>query len=130
MEAIKNTKDLRAAITRLEIEQTERRALVNEQVHTLTEKFKPINIIKGIFDPEQNGVDLKSNLINRAMGLASGLAAKKMLVGKTHNPLKNLIGFLIERTVANNVTKKADGIIGLAGNLMQALLQRKKRVEE
>ena len=129
MESIKNMTELKQAIYQLEIENAENRSLLNKEFHLLAESINPISIIKGLFDCTVINDDLKAGVINNTLGIASGIAAKKILIGRTKNPFTNLFGFLIERAVAGKVTKNAGGILSIAGAVLSKLLHKKEIAE-
>jgi len=69
MESITNRIELRNAIQLLEIEQTVKLQLVQEQFLILRERFTPLNIIKNIFSDIASSPHLIENIINTALGL-------------------------------------------------------------
>jgi hypothetical protein len=117
MEKINSTADLKTAIAQLEQKKSGEWHLLKEQLHTTQESLKLKNIIKSTFKGAMSSPDLKSSILNTAVGLTTGFVTKKLLIGKTINPLKKLLGIVVEMAVANNVVKNADGIRSL-GNMI------------
>lgn len=91
-------------------------------LHTTYEKLKPINLIKSSIKEAIASPNLKSNIVNTVLGLATGFIAKKLVVGKTHNPLSKIAGMLIEVGVANKVTANADDIKSVAHLLLNKVI--------
>ena len=110
MKPITNSAELKMAIKQLELQQANELFLLKEEFHATAEKLKPLNIIKRSFKNAVTGPDLKTNVLNAAIGLATGIVTKKLMVGKTMNPFKKLFGILVEMVVANKVSKNADEI--------------------
>ena len=73
-----------------------------------------------------NRADLKGDLVNATLGLATGYLSKKAVIGSTHNPLKQLFGILIQVVVSKVVSKNADGIKSGVSHLITSFLRKKK----
>lgn len=117
MQNITTVNELRDAIKELEDKQAEEWPLLKEQFFNTYESFKPINVLKHTLKEAISAPDLKANIINTTIGLTTGFVAKKALIGKTYNPLKKLLGVVLEMTVANKIAKHADKI-KLMGNIV------------
>jgi hypothetical protein len=126
MKSITTTEELKAAIRELELQQADELILLKEQFYKTKEGFKLINIIKGTFKEAVSATDLKTDAINAVLGLTSGILAKKLMIGKTINPLKKLLGFIVEMTVANKVTKNADDIKSAGSSIFNTLFRKKE----
>jgi len=79
---------------------------LRKQFHVTYESLKPINLIKNTFQEVTSSSDIKNNLLNNAIGIATGFITKKVLVGASHNPIKRILGTVLEFVIANVVTKK------------------------
>jgi hypothetical protein len=117
MQNITTVTDLKIAIKELEDKQAEEWPLLKEQFFNTYESFKLINVLKHTLKEAISAPDLKDNVINTAIGLTTGFVAKKTLIGKTYNPLKKLLGVVLEMTVANKIAKHADKIKAI-GNIV------------
>lgn len=129
MNSITTSAALKTAIKQLELEQKESLSALKEEFSELQESFKLRNIIKSTFKAAVNVPDLKTDLVNAAIGLTTGIMAKKMIIGKTINPLKRLAGIALEMFVANKVTKNADQIRS-TGNVILNKIFKKEDQEE
>jgi hypothetical protein len=114
MNKINTTADLKYAILELEYLQTVSLARLKGRFYIACDKLKPINMIKAKFKELVLAPAAKSNAVNTVIGLATGFIAKKVIVGRTHNPLMKLVGFAVELVVANNVAKNPEGIRSIA----------------
>lgn len=88
------------------------------------ESLKPLNLIKSTIKQVISGPDLKGSLVDTAMGYATGIIAKKIILGKTHNPFTKLLGTIIEMAVANKVSKNAGEIKTIGGILFKKLIHQ------
>lgn len=115
---------LRESILLLELKQANDWHLLKEQFHTTYERLKPINVIKNTFKEAISAPDLKANIVNAAIGLTTGFAAKKIFTGVLSNPLTKLLGFIVEVVVANKVAKNAVEIKSFGSILLKKMLHR------
>lgn len=125
MKLITTSAHLKLAIQELELKQANELILLKEQFNKTSESLKPINLIKSTFKHAVASPDLKANVFNAVIGLATGVVAKKLMIGKTINPLKKLLGVILEMTVANKVTKNADEIKSTGSTIFKKLFSKK-----
>jgi hypothetical protein len=130
MTSITTSAELKAAIQQLELEQKESFIALKEEFGRTQENFKLINIIKSTFKAAVDVPDLKTDIVNAAIGLTSGIVAKKLIIGKTLNPLSKLLGVALEMFVANKVTKNADQIRSTGSIIMDKLFKHKDQAEK
>jgi hypothetical protein len=126
MTSITTSEELKAAIQELELQQARELILLKEQFEETKEGFKLINIIKGTFKKAVSSPELKTDALNAAIGFTTGILAKKLMIGKTINPFKKILGIVLEMTVANKVAKNADGIKSVGGTILNMLFRKKK----
>jgi hypothetical protein len=129
MKSITTSGELKAAIQQLELQQADELILLKEQFHKTKEGFKLINLLKSKFKEAASDPDLKTDAINAAIGFTSGILARKLMIGKTINPFKKLLGIVVEMAVASKVVKNADGIKSAGSSIFNALF-RKKEVQD
>lgn len=121
MSSIATSADLKKAITELERRQAIEWPLLKEEFLQTAESLKLINIIKSTFKEAVASPDLKTDIVNTAIGLTTGIVAKKVIIGKTLNPVSKLLGVLLEVFVANKVTKNAGEIKSFGSVLMKKI---------
>lgn len=99
------------------------------EFHHAFNSLKPGNLIKSAFNDAISVPDLKNKVVNNAVGYASGFFARKMVVGKTHGVLPTILGMVIERTVANQVTNNF-GLITSVGKLLFSKIFAKRNMNK
>ena len=114
MNKINTTADLKYAIRELEYLQTANLDRLKDHFYVACDRLKPINMLKAKFKEMVLAPDSKSNAVNAVIGLATGFIAKKVIVGRTHNPLMKFVGFAVELVIANKVAKNLEGIRSIA----------------
>lgn len=110
MEKITTVAELKSAIQQLEYKQAGEWPLLKEQFISAYQSFKPVNLIKNTLHELVTAPDLKGDLLNTSLSLAAGYLTKKIVVGTTQNPLKQLFGTLLQMGVTSIASKNAEVI--------------------
>ena len=121
MTPIATSEELKKAIKQLELQQASEWPLLKEEFLKTAERLKLKNIIKNTFKEAIDLPDLKTDIINTAIGLTTGIVAKKLIIGKTLNPLSKLVGVLLEVFVTNKVSKNAGDIKSVGSVIMKKI---------
>jgi hypothetical protein len=129
MTTINTSLDLKAAIEELKARRESDLQNLKDEMEIVGEKLKPGNLLKTVFHDVMDLPDLKTNVLNSAIGLVTGIFAKKIVIGKTINPIKKLLGFALETFVATKITKNADEIKSTGGSILKKIFQKKNHVE-
>jgi hypothetical protein len=124
MKTRNETEALDAAIKILTDRQEQQLCALRDQFHEVYESLKPINLIKSTYEEVATTPELKGNILKHLIGLATGYFSKKIFVGKSHNPIKNIIGNLLQVAVGNVVTKNSDTIIAGGEGLLHKFTHR------
>lgn len=130
MHLITTSADLKTAIQQLELQQAKEWPLLKEEFLKTVESLKPINIIKNTLKEAVDLPDLKTGIINSAIGLTTGILAKKIVLGKTLNPLSKLLGVALEMFVANKVAKNTGEIKSFGNIIIKKLFNRDPELEK
>jgi hypothetical protein len=131
--AIKKTPKevLKDSIFVLQQKQNEQLFLLKEQLHFTYESLKPINIIKNTWKEAISSPEIKDGLLNNIIGLTTGFISKKILWGKSSNPLKQILGTLFEFGVAKFTAKHPEGIKSAAEKIYNKIFKAKEEsIEE
>lgn len=128
MKAITTSADLKLAIQQMELQQANELILLKEEFKNTRESLNPINIIKRTFKKAVTTPELKTDVFNAVIGLTTGIIAKKLMIGKTINPFKKILGIIVEMTVANKVAKNADEIKSAGSTIFKKLFNKKEDV--
>ncbi len=110
MEPINSEISLKTAILQLQITQAKEAKMMKDQFHLAYESVKPINLIKSTFTEVASSEEIKGQLVNTSIALASGYIAEKLFVGVTSSPLKKLLGAAVMFGVTNVVAKNPEVI--------------------
>lgn len=126
MKNITSLVELKESIILLEIQQSHEGQLVKEQFKTTYQNLRPANLIKNTFKDLVSAPDFKGNLVDTALSVAAGYISKKVMIGSTINPIKQLLGTILQIGVTGIVSKNTDGIKSTAMNIVQHFINKKK----
>jgi hypothetical protein len=126
MEKINNLIDLKARITYLETERQGRELALKKELQAAHEFLKPANLVshavKGIFSSKE----VKNNLFDGLLGMASGYFAKKAVTGSSKNPLKAILGSILQLVVTGQVAGRAEPVRTAIMNFISEFLNKKE----
>ncbi|TDE44428.1 hypothetical protein E0I26_08660 [Flavobacterium rhamnosiphilum] len=108
MKTINETDLLKETIQLLRIKQANELVHLKDQYYYTYESLKPLNLIKNAFGQMATSSDFKGNILGNVIGISTGYLTKKILLGSTHNPVKRILGTLLQFVITNVVTKHSD----------------------
>lgn len=124
---MKNETDaLNETIALLKDKQNKDFLLLTEQLKNTYESLKPLNILKSSFKEVRSSSDLKGSIISNAIGIATGFISKSIWMGNSHNPIKNVIGTLMQLAVSNIATRYSDSIKSVGEKIMYRFSRHKE----
>lgn len=126
MQKITSITDLKLAIALLEVKQVSDGNMLKEEFRNTAESLRPVNLIKHTLKELTTEPDLKGDLLNASISLAAGFLSKKVAVGNTSNPFKQILGTLLQMAVTSIVSKNADGIKSTASTIISSLFSKKE----
>lgn len=127
METIKNTKELNVAILMLTNQQNLEEISLKKEFKSSYESLKPINILKNTIKELVEAPDFKEDLFNTSISIASGYISKKIAVGDSKNPFKQLLGSALQMGITSIVSKNADSIKSKSIDLLSMLFDKKNK---
>jgi hypothetical protein len=113
-------------IRKLEMQRDNERMLLKEQFQIAYESIKPANLVRSAIKEVTQSKELRENLLNYAVGMGTGYITKKVVVGKSHNPLRSLLGNVLQFGVSNVISKKSDLIKSAGTGLLKMILGKRK----
>lgn len=129
MDKITNVQELNSAILKLENKQAEEAILLKEQFNLTYESLKPINLVRTTLKELVTAPDLKEDLLKTSISIASGYFSKKLAVGSSDNPFKQILGSFLQMGVTNLVSKNADGIKTKFTDILNVIFTKKSKEE-
>lgn len=110
MEKISTSLELKNAIIKLEAEQDANLQILKYEVFVVYDSLKPVNLLKNSIRDFTTSPYLLDDVIGAVSSFASGFLSRKIIEGKSNNPLRKLIGIIVQFGVTNVVAQNADSI--------------------
>ena len=95
-------------IARLEMERDSKFEELKDQMAITFQSVKPVNILKGTLEDLKHFPEVKSHFTQLATSLLGGYLSKKLLVGKSPSTFKKILGYLLQYSVTNFISKKVN----------------------
>jgi len=127
MEKFTSIRELKEEIETLQLKQEADRKALNEQFKLTVQSLRPVNLIKSSLKDLFTSPDLKDNLVNSSLGIGAGYITNKVITGASHNPIKKIIGTLLQLGVTNLVSNNGEEIKSGAAKLFKKLFANKSR---
>lgn len=124
---MKEQDNLQEAIVLLRKRQAIELKELKEHLHIMHENLKPINILKNAIHQVTSAPDIKDNILDNVIGLATGYVSKKLFVGTSHNLIKQFLGVLVQTGVTNAASKNADGIKSIGEKIFHLVFKNGKK---
>ncbi len=110
MNKVNSVVQLKESIALLERQQANDEQLLKEQFKITYAALSPANLIKNTFHELVQAPDFKEDILDTAMGIVTGYVSKKIVVGNTQNPIKQIMGIILQLAITSVVSKNADSI--------------------
>ena len=73
--------------------------------------------------------NLKTNLLSTVLSIAAGYASKKIAVGDTKSPMKEILGSLLQMGVTSIVSNKSNNVVlGVTNVIKHYLFKKNEKV--
>ena len=105
MKTISEKTKLETEIAFLKSKQAEDFLILKEQYHITIDSYKPFNLIKSVSREFMANPDLKTNLINGAIGFGTNYISKNVLNQDSINPIKRVLGRVLKFAWNNYIGK-------------------------
>ena len=124
MVSITTAAALQEQIHLLEIKQASALQSLQETFRDSLEDLKPVNLIKKTITKLTGETDIRKGFLDSLIGLTAGYLSEKIIVGKSHNPIKKLLGAILQVGVTGIVSKNAGGIRSAATGIVKVFSKK------
>lgn len=125
MQNITSVKELRYAIETLQADRVVKGMQVKEELHSVWESLRPVNLIRSTIRDLTSSQYLVENIPGALMGLASGFLSRKLFIHGSGNIFRKLLGSLLQFGVTNVVAKNSTAIKSTGMALFEHFLHKK-----
>lgn len=130
MASINTSAELKQAIAELEERRLQEKEALIEQFHLTREGLQPANLVKSLISDVAGSSEVKDMLINNTIGMASGFISKKLLLGAAPNPVKKLLGSVLQFGIGHLVANNPGALKEAGGRLLKSIFGKKKKEAE
>ena len=110
MTSIQNLKELKEEIAFRQSQQAQDLLALKAEAKKAYSSLKPVNFINDTLKDLSSSPEFKGNLMNSTIGIGAGFITRKLILGATHNPIKQFLGTLLQMGVTSLVSKNGDSI--------------------
>ena len=100
---------------------------LKKEILILFEKIQPINIIQDTVNELVESKSLQTDVIDLGVGTATGFAIRKLIVGESKNPIAQVIGRMIEKTVSQKIISNRVVIHNIGRNVLNLFSTKPKK---
>jgi hypothetical protein len=128
MQNITSVATLKNAIQLLKVEQAAKEQLLREHFHQTYQSLRPVNILRTTIQDITSSPWLIENLIGTTLGLVTGYLSKEIVVGKSVNRFRKLIGSVLQFGVTNLLLQHAEDIKSFGQSVLQSVFRKKEHI--
>lgn len=104
------TEAVKKLIAQLQQKHTQEIDLISNNLYTIYESLRPANFIKDTIVDLAESHDLKSNLIETAIGIGASVLMKSLMDGNSNEPVKLTIASVVKFIVVDVLPKHSEQI--------------------
>ena len=124
---ITNSVDLKEAIQKLESDKIVQVYLLRQEFDHAYEKINPLNLIRDNLEDSTSSKILGNNMISTSVGLATGYLVKKLIIGKSGNQIRGIIGSAVQIGIINLVAHYQSTVEIVGNTLLQLFIHKNKK---
>ena len=126
MQNINTVAELNDAIHLLENTQIVQAQLIKDKISLIIEKLRPVNLIKSFFETVTSSPNILSSIIRLASAVATIYFSRKLFIGSSIHPVRNLMGRIIQTGMASIITKNGFNLGGTAFRVIKNIFGKKQ----
>ncbi len=124
MLTVTSSETLKEAISLLEQQRREQLILLTTSIHNVMESLKPAQLLKNALHEVSTTPELNKKFLDSSIGITAGYLSEKLLVGKTSNPIKMLLGTALKFAVTNIVSRHPGFIKSIGISIYKRIAKR------
>jgi hypothetical protein len=127
MENVSAAVALKNAIQQLEVEQAISGQLLKEQLYFTYENLKPANILRNTVREVITSPHLVDDILGMAVGLVTGFASKKIVIGASGSLIRKLLGSITQLGITTVVSQHPEAIKSIGQYIFQRIFSKKDK---
>jgi hypothetical protein len=126
MREITTVEELQYSIRKLELKQAVQSELLKEDFFYTYDRFRLINLLKSALKQKIGSQSEVTDVIGMAIGLATGYLTKRIFVGTSGNPLRKLLGSVLQLGVMSFVSRHSSGAKSIINFLFNQIIGKRE----
>lgn len=118
--------ELQARINLLQIQAMEERLALKEEVTQIINNIDPVKLLTHGFKEIITSPEIKEGLFSLSLGMSAGYIAKKIVIGKSENPIQHVAGNIVGMIVSKNVAMHTDQIKSVGMFILKGIFSSRK----
>lgn len=118
---ITSTAELEQAIETLQAKSENQLAGIRNNFNDILESLKPVNLLKSTVKDIGESPGLAKAAIGTSVAIGAGVLSKKMIIGKSTNMFKQVLGTVVEFAVAASIAKNSNVIASKGIRLLRKM---------
>lgn len=123
---VNNTATLQSAIDQLQMQCEAKKNIMRLQFVEVVDSIKPVNLLRSTVKDIADTPGIAKAAIGTTLAIGAGVLSKKIVVGKSSNLFKKIMGGIVEFTVANGIANNAELITDRGIALLKRISARIK----
>lgn len=130
MQKTTNITDLKAAISILELEHAEKLFILKDDFRKTIDGFRNQSLFKNLIGNVVGSPFMADKILGPSLGVVAGYFSKKIIVGKSTNKLRLLLGTVAQYGVTSLVSRNTSVISKYGTHLFQFISHSRKKEEK
>ena len=118
---ITNSTQLQQQIAYLHSKSDNQKAAIRTHFNKVVESMKPINLLKSTVKDIGESPGLAKTAIGTSVAIGAGVLSKKMIIGKSNNIFKRVLGTVVEFAVARSIANNSEAIASKGISLLKKM---------
>lgn len=127
MPSITSAAELKLLIHELELKKNREEFELKQSAENLLEHLKPINIIRDTLQEISTSPEVKQNLIDNGIMMATEFLTKKILVKESQSPFKKWLSSAAQASINSIVENNIDSIKTMGADLFSRIFSKRKK---
>ena len=129
MYTIDSAVQLKEAIFELEIRKKEQGRTIKEKFYIIKENLEPANIIRNTINEVATSPSFRLNLLGAVLGLGAAYFSRKLVVGKSVNIFRKILGSVLQLGISAVVASKPGVLQNIGHTIFKRVFTKKNSYE-
>ncbi|MFO7829068.1 MAG: hypothetical protein R6V23_10630 [Bacteroidales bacterium] len=130
MQNITSSQELKEAIQLLEAEQSASGQVFKDQFFSTLDSLRPVKLIESTLKDIITSPSATNSVLDTTIGMTTGYLSRKIVVGRSRNAYRKILGSFLQRGVTNFITRHPEAIKSIGLYVINQIHSKKERDHE